>query len=84
MNNRLVSLRELVHKIRSLQGDKESDENEKPCLFKLTPEKLLPFTFNTFIPEDKPDEPAVNALGHVPVRMPEADMKLTIPLFSLK
>ncbi len=27
---------------------------------------------------------AVNALGHVPVRMPEADMKLTIPLFSLK
>ncbi|KTG33837.1 hypothetical protein cypCar_00016727 [Cyprinus carpio] len=56
----------------------------KPCLFTLTPEKLLPFTFNTFTPDDKPDELAVNALGHVPVRMPEVDMKLMIPLFSLK
>ncbi|XP_016432153.1 cilia- and flagella-associated protein 221-like [Sinocyclocheilus rhinocerous] len=79
MNKRLVSLRELVHKTRSLQGDKESGEKSY-----LLSEKLLPFTFNTFIPEDQPDELAVNALRHVPVRMPEADMKLTIPLFSLK
>lgn len=84
MNKRLVSLRELVRKTRSLQEDKESDGDEKPHFFKLTPEKLLPITFNTFIPEDQPDELAVNALGHVPVRLPEADMKLRTPLFSLK
>ncbi|XP_051766641.1 LOW QUALITY PROTEIN: cilia- and flagella-associated protein 221 [Ctenopharyngodon idella] len=84
MNKRLVSLRELVHKTRSLQGDKESDGDEKPHFFKLTPEKLLPTTFNTFIPEDQPVELAGNALGHVTVRMPEADMKLRTPLFNLK
>ncbi|XDV14664.1 hypothetical protein PO909_014880 [Leuciscus waleckii] len=84
MNKRLVSLRELVRKTRSLQGDKESDGDEKPHFFKLTPEKLLPITFNTFIPEDQPDELAVNALGQIPVRMPEADMKLRTPLFDLK
>ncbi|XP_067298914.1 cilia- and flagella-associated protein 221 [Pseudorasbora parva] len=84
MNKRLVSLRELVRKTRSLQGDEESDGEEKPHFFKLTPEKILPITFNTFVPEDQPDELAVNALGRVPVRMPEADMKLKTPLFSLK
>ncbi|XP_052402216.1 cilia- and flagella-associated protein 221 [Carassius gibelio] len=84
MNKRLVSLRKLVRNTRSLRGDKLSDGDEKPCLFTLTPEKLLPFTFNTFTPDDQDDELAVDALRHVPVRMPEADMKFTVPLFSLK
>ncbi|KAI7810989.1 cilia- and flagella-associated protein 221 [Triplophysa rosa] len=77
------AVRKVVHQCRrnkTLQADKESDEQ----LLKLTPEKLLPFSFPTFLPEDQPDELAVNALGRVPVRPPVLDMKPSTPIFDLK
>ncbi|XP_051557964.1 cilia- and flagella-associated protein 221 [Myxocyprinus asiaticus] len=84
MNKRLMSLRELIRKTKSLQGNKESDGEKAPHLLKLTPENLLPVSFTTFIPEDQPDELAVNALGQVPVRIPKVDLKPNTPLFNLK
>ncbi|XP_002660420.3 cilia- and flagella-associated protein 221 [Danio rerio] len=84
MNKRLVSLRELVRKTRSQQGNNESDLDEKSCLFILTPEKIRPFSFKTFISEDQADKPAAKAFRHVPAKTPEADMKLRTPLFTLK
>lgn len=72
-----------VHKVvRQCRKNKrlQADEKLAEQLLKLTPEKLLPFRFPTFLPEDQPDELAVSALGHVPVSPLIPDMKpSTIP-----
>ncbi|TRZ02507.1 hypothetical protein DNTS_000083 [Danionella cerebrum] len=83
MNKRLESLRELVHKTKKAQ-DKGQNGDKQPCLFNLTPDRIGPVCFDTYHSEEEWGELAVDALGAAPVGMPEVDLKLTTPLFTLK
>ncbi|XP_055061885.2 cilia- and flagella-associated protein 221 isoform X1 [Misgurnus anguillicaudatus] len=73
------AVRKVVRQCR-INKRRQADEKSAEQLLKLTPEKLLPFRFPTFLPEDQLDELAVSALGHVPVSPPIPNMKpSTIP-----
>ncbi|MBN3307531.1 PCDP1 protein, partial [Amia calva] len=90
MNNRLLSLRKLVQTLsdRTAQaGDstcRTSNQGEKAFPLKLSLDNLLPFTFPTYTPPTQADELAPDALGQVPVKPTEIDIKAETPFFKLK
>lgn len=97
MNNRLLSLNDLVQSIKRQTSKTPGAEDsfsstdfpavgveDKPFLMKLSLENLLPFSFPIYTPPNQTDELAPHALGPVPVKPTEVTFKPVVPFYNLK